>query len=44
VTYTGADPTVCWGNGFRGGGWDGSAMITAGFVNNGITLIVEELP
>jgi hypothetical protein len=32
-----------WGNGFRGGGWDGAAM-TGGTVNINITLTIEALP
>jgi hypothetical protein len=40
---TSAPYTVCWGNGFRGGGWDGSTMLS-GPVNNNITLIVTDVP
>jgi hypothetical protein len=34
---------VCWGNGFRGGGWNGSAF-TGGTVNSYISLTIETLP
>jgi hypothetical protein len=40
VTYTGADSTVCWGNGFRGNGWDGTGF-TGGSINSNITLRIE---
>jgi hypothetical protein len=32
--------TVCWGNGFRGGGWDGSGFVSGGSVNTNITLTI----
>jgi hypothetical protein len=36
--------TVCWGNGFRGSGWDGSAMTDNLYFNSSITLTVQYLP
>jgi hypothetical protein len=42
-TYTGADTTPNWGNGFRGGGWNGSALTSSSTVNSNITLTIEEL-
>jgi hypothetical protein len=47
ATGYGASPTnttdECWGNGFRGGGWNGSAMTFPSYVNGDITLyIIEE--
>jgi hypothetical protein len=41
ATYSGTDSAVNWGNGFRGGGWDGSAF-TGGSVNSNITLTIQE--
>jgi hypothetical protein len=35
--------TGCWGNGFRGGGWEESAM-TGGTVNGNLTLTVQYAP
>jgi hypothetical protein len=43
VTYSGSDTTSCWGNGFRGGGWNGSAMINSGNVNSSIRLTIEAI-
>jgi hypothetical protein len=40
ATYSGADTTDNWGNGFRGGGWNGSSM-RSGTVNSNIRLTVE---
>jgi hypothetical protein len=47
-TFTGGDTTDNWGNGFRGGGWDGSAIIDSSVsdgstngINSNITLTVE---
>ena len=37
---TGTD-TVCWGNGFRGGGWKDSAFLSGGTVNSNITLTIQ---
>ncbi|MDR2110316.1 MAG: leucine-rich repeat domain-containing protein [Spirochaetaceae bacterium] len=42
ATYSGNDTTVCWGNGFRGGGWDGSAIRDDRKINTNITLTIEE--
>jgi hypothetical protein len=39
--FTGTDTTVNWGNGFRGGGWDGSAFVSNGVVNDNINLTVK---
>jgi hypothetical protein len=33
-----------WGNGFRGGGWDGSNMTDNSKINSNITLAISELP
>jgi hypothetical protein len=33
--------TENWGNGFRGGGWDGSSFVSGGSVNSNITLTIE---
>jgi hypothetical protein len=33
-----------WGNGFRGGGWDGDNMTDSGYINSNITLAISELP
>jgi uncharacterized repeat protein (TIGR02543 family) len=46
ATYSGNDTTENWGNGFRGGGWNGSGFNPdvwggASDVNSNITLIVE---
>jgi hypothetical protein len=42
ATYTGSDSTVTWGNGFRGGGWDGSGFQTHyGEINTNITLTIQ---
>ena len=35
--------TPCWGNGFRGGGWTGSAFQSDGEVNSNITLTIETI-
>jgi hypothetical protein len=50
VTYpaNGNDTTVCWGNGFRGGGWTdaGAFPATNGgatHINSDITLIIESI-
>jgi hypothetical protein len=41
-TYSGGSPYAeNWGNGFRGGGWDGSAFLSGNAVNGNITLIIE---
>jgi hypothetical protein len=41
-TYSGSDTEVCWGNGFRGGGWNGSAFTgDASDINSYITLKIE---
>jgi hypothetical protein len=34
AVYTGSDNTSNWGNGFRGGGWNGSTMTTTTVDNN----------
>lgn len=39
ATYSGSDVTVNWGNGFRGGGWTGTAF-GEGYLNVDITLNV----
>jgi hypothetical protein len=38
-TFTGSDTAPNWGNGFRGGGWNGA--MAGGAVNDGVTLRVE---
>jgi hypothetical protein len=45
ATYSGTDTTENWGNGFRGGGWDGTVFVSGGasYINNYITLEVEHL-
>jgi hypothetical protein len=40
-TYSGADNTANWGNGFRGGSWTGSAFQSDGSVNSNITLTIK---
>jgi hypothetical protein len=42
VTYSGSENDVCWGNGFRGRGWDGSAFTSTdtGDLNSNITLTI----
>jgi hypothetical protein len=40
ITYSGFDSTVCWSNGFRGRGWDGSAL-SGGHINSNVTLTIE---
>lgn len=43
ITYSGNDQTECWGNGFRGGGWNEKTLASASSINNDITLhIVTE--
>jgi hypothetical protein len=40
-TFSGPDTTAKWGNGFRGGGWDGSAFtMSSSDVNSNITLTI----
>jgi hypothetical protein len=43
TTYSGSNSTVKWGNGFRGGGWTGSAFVSGGasYINSNITLVVQ---
>jgi hypothetical protein len=52
ATFTGSDSAANWGNGFRGGGWNGSAFVVAalgsegtiggaGWVDSNITLTIE---
>jgi hypothetical protein len=41
ATYSGADTTDNWGNGFRGGGWSFGAMTNDDYVNPNIALTVE---
>jgi hypothetical protein len=38
--YSGTDTTDNWGNGFRGGGWNGTNLSNSTYVNSNITLIV----
>jgi hypothetical protein len=43
-TYSGNDTTANWGNGFRGGGWDGTTFINNGGaskINSNITLHIQ---
>jgi hypothetical protein len=44
--YSGSNSTANWGNGFRGGGWDGLAMLTSNVhyqegINPNITLTIQ---
>jgi len=44
VTLSGTDTTANWGNGFRGGGWNGTTWDTGGgttYINQNISLIIE---
>jgi hypothetical protein len=41
-TYSGANSTACWANGFRGGGWGGSGFVDASKINQNITVILQE--
>jgi hypothetical protein len=43
ATYSGTNATVNWGNGFRGGGWNGSGFRYEGAssINSNITLHIE---
>jgi hypothetical protein len=43
-SYTTDTTTPNWGNGFRGGGWDGNAFVGGGGFNADITLRIEEYP
>jgi hypothetical protein len=42
--FSSADTAVNWGNGFRGGGWDGNAFTTVNLsnINSNISLIINE--
>jgi hypothetical protein len=42
--YTGTDTTSNWGNGFRGGGWNGSAIMNSSMINGNISLSITYLP
>jgi hypothetical protein len=42
ATYTGS--TANWGNGFRGGGWNGSAFVESRDINSNITLNIQYGP
>jgi hypothetical protein len=42
--YSGSDTTANWGNGFRGGGWTGSAFVSISDINNNITLNIVYEP
>jgi hypothetical protein len=42
--YSGNDTTENWGNGFRGGGWAGTAMMNSAYINISIKLTIEEIP
>ena len=44
VTVSGANTDVNWGNGFRGGGWNGSTFTNASSVNTGVTVNIERIP
>jgi hypothetical protein len=41
LTYSASNSTVCWGNGFRGFGWDGSGFVSGGALTSNITLTIE---
>jgi hypothetical protein len=41
ATYNGSDKTVNWGNGFRGGGWNGSAIMNSSYINTNITVKIR---
>jgi hypothetical protein len=43
-SVTGTDTADVWGNGFRGGGWNGSTMADSSKINDNITLTITELP
>jgi hypothetical protein len=40
-SFTGAGTADNWGNGFRGGGWNGSNMRNGSYVNSNISLTIE---
>jgi hypothetical protein len=44
VTYSGVNTAANWGNGFRGGGWNGSAFQPGGnrYINTSISLTIVE--
>jgi len=46
VTVSGTDTTANWANGFRGGGWNGSAFPASGTgiygINKSISLVIEQ--
>jgi hypothetical protein len=44
ATYSGSNSTANWGNGFRGGGWTGSAFTPDGFIDSAITLVIQYGP
>jgi hypothetical protein len=39
-SFSSSDTAASWGNGFRGGGWDGSAMTNGSLVNRNIWLAI----
>jgi hypothetical protein len=45
LTVSGADTTVCWANGFRGAGWNGSAFTDYNSsINQNITVTITAQP
>jgi hypothetical protein len=42
--FTGTNTTSNWGNGFRGGGWNGSSITDSNRINSNITLTVTDAP
>jgi hypothetical protein len=44
ATYSGDDSTETWGNGYRGGGWTGSAFVNSSKINSKITLVIQYGP
>jgi hypothetical protein len=43
-TYAGMDALITWGNGFRGGGWDGTYFLNSLSINSNISLSIVALP
>jgi hypothetical protein len=41
ATFTGPDDAETWGNGFRGGGWDGITLDRTDRINTYITLTIQ---
>jgi hypothetical protein len=41
VTVSGTNTTANWGNGLRGGGWNGTALSSSSYINQNISVIIE---